>query len=291
MVETLTSASRGVDYDLVSPTALLVAYLRALSGIPYCREIALHCDAEQVTREFMGGDFGMIEMFRAHVELRFKALSQAIEAQVPSHVLELASGVAPRGLIMSEDPKCTYVETDLCGMLHQKKLIVESMIELSERSNYLLKPLDATSADCFENISGLFNHNKLVVANEGLLMYLSLNRKTAVAQSIYRLLRLRGGVWLTPDISTEAEVSTMEAAAPGIKRILEKVRGITKCDFAKNCYRDNDDATAAFQSQGFTVERIRMVDVVSFSSLTSEVTSGAMRTMLEGLHIWKMKPI
>ena len=56
----------------ISPTAKLAAFLRAESGIPYCRQIADMCDAEEVSRTF---DPGFIVNHRAYIELRFKSLN------------------------------------------------------------------------------------------------------------------------------------------------------------------------------------------------------------------------
>ena len=39
----------------ISPTAKLAAFLRAESDIPYCRQIADMCDAEEVSRTFDPG--------------------------------------------------------------------------------------------------------------------------------------------------------------------------------------------------------------------------------------------
>src|SRR5438132_4009077 len=56
----------------ISPTAKLAAFLRAETDIPYCRQIADMCDAEEVSRTF---DPGFIANHRAYIELRFKSLN------------------------------------------------------------------------------------------------------------------------------------------------------------------------------------------------------------------------
>jgi hypothetical protein len=60
----------------ISPTAKLAAFLRAETDIPYCREIADMCDAEEVSRTF---NPGFIANHRAYVELRFKSLNGFIQ--------------------------------------------------------------------------------------------------------------------------------------------------------------------------------------------------------------------
>src|SRR5467141_3179864 len=102
----------------ISPTAKLAAFLRAETDIPYCRQIADMCDAEEVSRTF---DPGFIANHRAYIELRFKSLNAFIHRLGFRQVLEFAGGVAPRGLILSEDPSMLIVETDLPELLEEKR--------------------------------------------------------------------------------------------------------------------------------------------------------------------------
>src|SRR2546428_10623935 len=83
-------------HSRISPTAKLAAFLRAESDIPYCRQIAEMCDAEEVSRTF---DPGFIANHRAYVELRFKSLNVFIHRLGFLQVLQFAARVGPRGLI------------------------------------------------------------------------------------------------------------------------------------------------------------------------------------------------
>jgi hypothetical protein len=120
-----------VHHARISPTAKLAAFLRAESGIHYSRQIADMCCAEEVSRTF---DPGFIANHRAYIELRFKSLNSFIRQFGFRQMLEFASGVAPRGLILSEDPSMMIVETDLPELLEEKRLIVKALISLSERT-------------------------------------------------------------------------------------------------------------------------------------------------------------
>ena len=44
---------------------------------------------------------------------------------------------------------------------------------------------------------------RVAVVNEGLLMYLTRNEKTIVAENIHTFLARRGGIWITPDVATK----------------------------------------------------------------------------------------
>src|SRR5258708_34644285 len=77
-----------IHHARISPTAKLAAFLRAESDIPYCRQIADMCDAEEVSRTF---NPGFIANHRAYIELRFKSLNAFIRQLGFRQVLELAS--------------------------------------------------------------------------------------------------------------------------------------------------------------------------------------------------------
>src|SRR5260370_33625917 len=93
-------------HSRISPTAKLAAFLRAESDIPYCRQIAEMCDAEEVSLTF---DPGFIANHRAYVELRFKSLNALIHRLGFRQVLAFAPGFPPRGLILSESPPVAIV--------------------------------------------------------------------------------------------------------------------------------------------------------------------------------------
>src|SRR5258708_2307524 len=79
-----------VHHARISPTAKLAAFLRAESGIPYCRQIADMCDAEEVSRTF---DAGFIANHRAYIELRFKSLNSFIRQLDVCAVISNKAGV------------------------------------------------------------------------------------------------------------------------------------------------------------------------------------------------------
>src|ERR1700680_5188114 len=55
----------------ISPTAKLAAFLRAETDIPYCRQIAEMCDAEEVSRTF---NPGFIANHREYIRRRLQSL-------------------------------------------------------------------------------------------------------------------------------------------------------------------------------------------------------------------------
>src|SRR5579862_9381945 len=107
-------------FDQISPTAKLVAYMRSLSDIPYSSEIANLCAAESAVQEFYGSERLWLQKRIPLAELRFKSLTSLLVDSGVDQIVELASGLSPRGLILTENPAITFIETDLPEILEEK---------------------------------------------------------------------------------------------------------------------------------------------------------------------------
>ena len=94
--------------------------------------------AEATFASLTNGDFSHLEARRAYLELRFLSLNACIARMGATQVLDLATGVAPRGLILSEDPSVLVIETDLPEMIAEKQAIVASLLPFAARPDYRL---------------------------------------------------------------------------------------------------------------------------------------------------------
>lgn len=200
-------------YDGISPTAKSVAYIRSFSGIPYTKEIARLCGAKKAAVEIFGGKDGfenplVLARLRALIiECRYKSITNVILSRGIVQVLELASGVSPRGLILSKAPPMTYVETDLPGILSEKKKLVKHFLKKENRlgkSKLYLEEANALSLSQLQKACRHFSKDKPVaVVIEGLMSYLTMNEQRKVLQNVRKILGKYGGAWITTDFSTE----------------------------------------------------------------------------------------
>ena len=156
------------DFDKISPTALLVAYARQFSDISYTQEIAALSKAEAIANQFVVQKQQQPVMMAAVVEGRYKAIERVRAHFNHTQILELASGLLPRGMILSENPEITFVESDLEVMLHQKQRLVHQVI--GDRANLHFSVINAT-----DNLRSFLNEyfqpdQPVNVLCEGLLM-------------------------------------------------------------------------------------------------------------------------
>lgn len=69
------------DHHLISPTAKLVAHLRAGTDIPYSKEIDEICEAGKTTEELFGKK-EVLGWMSAMLELRYKSLSELLKREM-----------------------------------------------------------------------------------------------------------------------------------------------------------------------------------------------------------------
>ena len=248
------------DFDKISPTALLVAYVRQFSKISYTHEIAALSGAEAIANQFVGQGQKQPVMMAAVVEARYKAIEQVRMHFNHTQILELASGLLPRGMILSENPKITFVESDLAVMLHQKQQLVHQVI--GDRANLHFAAIDATDNLNVLSLNEYFQLDQPVtILCEGLLMYLTLAEKQRVFANVRSLLQTYGGVWLTPDLTTKA-IGQMRQQDPVIRQVFEKIARSTHRTFSENEFDDLDHVHRFAHEQGFQMESFSMVMVM-----------------------------
>ncbi len=249
-------------YENISTTAWTVAYRRTFSDIPYAKEIYRELEKMRLANKepdlpdeykFMA----MVPLFEARHKLLNKLTLKANNKQI----LDIASGLTPRGLEMTEQADIEYVEFDLPKMMSEKRKIVDNILRhntISKRENLHLEAGDATKLADLERATIHFKPNQpLTVITEGLLRYLNAEEKIIIAKNIKLLLARFGGVWLTPDIIYKRN------QRPDFIANNERVAKLTGIDLESNKFPSIEAAQDFFNNLGFKVEIHRFMDVYS----------------------------
>ncbi len=114
--------------------------------------------------------------------------------------MEIASGLSPLGLIMTEDPEVNYIETDLVKILEQKKAAAKAILDEKGDKRPNLKLAAANALNLEELWSAVKDlTGPIVIINQGLLRYLTDDEKFKVAQNVRKILMEKGGLWVSPD--------------------------------------------------------------------------------------------
>lgn len=249
------------EFDKISPTALLVAYARSFTNIAYTKQLSELVNAQSVVEELLAQKLEQVPEIAVLIESRYRSINQVIAE--PKQLIELASGLLPRGMIMSEDANVTFIETDLPLMIQQKVSLVKTLV--SDRPNLHFIPVDVTAASnqlaaCQQYLNP---SQPLTILSEGLLMYLSHGQKQQVFTNIQELLQLYGGVWVTSDFVTVTAINRRKQISPSLGQISQMVSRLSDRPIGDTYFQDLDQIDDFIHTQGFKCDRIPVLSLIN----------------------------
>ncbi|BAY49708.1 hypothetical protein SAMD00079811_73370 [Scytonema sp. HK-05] len=278
------------DFEKVSPTAFMVSSFRGLTDIPYAKELAQQAEAQlsgQSLPQLKEKPVGLA----IHLEARYKAINQVMAQYPTTQVLELASGLLPRGLVMSCDPNITFIESDLPEMIAYKQQQVQQLV--GERANLHFLQIDAThpSNEFLKSINYLTPGQPVVIVCEGLLMYLTRSEKQQVCANVREILKAYSGVWITSDFISEAGFKQALQNDVGLQAQIQSIQSFTdRVDSENYGFEIPEQALQFACEQGFHVTEYSLTNVVNQLSSTEVlgIDPEIARQMLAGQSVFAM---
>ena len=264
-----------VHFDKISLTAKLAAYMRQFSDIPFAQDVAQHLRAQEAFERLLR-DHQMrpedLLWYAPLFEVRYKSIAATMRKLPVSQVLELASGVALRGLTMTQEPSVTYVESDLQELTDAKVSLVAALCRqynLAIHGNLHLVAANALDHQQLQTAVKHFRrHQPIAVVHEGLLPYLSAREMATVARNIRDLLVEFGGVWITPDFSLKEEA---RHTSDQQRRFRALVAAATDRTLYDNAFDNNEQLLTFFDSLGLYAQVLNQVEetpnIVSLDAL------------------------
>jgi len=285
-------------FSKISPTAKLVAFFRAFSDIPYANEIAKIIGAKELTEKILPNSETLSEIlpFAAPaIEARYKSMLTAIKSTGIKQILELASGLSFRGAIMTADPSFEYIETDLPGIIEEKRRIsdqIPGLEEATKRKNYHQESVNAVSMEDIKHAVRHFDLTQpIAVIHEGLYMYLSRPEKKQLAENIYQILHNSSGAWITPDFMLDSDTARLlgHPRASEIMSIMtDTITSLTARDLSKDQFKDHNDLQQFLETAGFKLQSHPQIDgsyeLTSLKKLS--LTENQFLALQNALHIW-----
>lgn len=287
------TTSSDTNFDKISPTALLTAYARKFTNIPYTQEIAELTNAIATVEKL--GDWeqtkAMIAFFAVHTEGRYKAIEQVKTQFHSTQILELASGLLPRGTVLSQQVEITFIESDLPAMIQQKQQLVQQLV--GERSNLHFLEIDATRDLNSSRLYDYFQRDRSVtVLCEGLLMYLSFAEKQQVFANVREILQTFGGVWITPDllVTKKEDIEKMRQDSAASQQMAKFERFVGR-PLIENMFTDPDQVKQFIQEQGFQMEVFSTSEVLDQLECLSalEIDRNLAKEILKTIPVFALK--
>src|SRR6266700_4072602 len=275
--------------ERISPTALLTAYGRTLTDIPFSRDIFEESEKIRLSK----GEAAMPVEFQTpatapRFEARHKLINRLLRQSGVTQVLEIAAGLSPRGLEMTADPDFTYAEVDLTGNAQLKQKIVDAITAkptVGVRTNLSVEEGDALDLVSLQAATTCLDRAKpIAIITEGLLRYLNPDEKTTVAKNIQTLLKQFGGVWITSDTTAKRNSQNENAA---VQAQSEKTKQTTGINTDLNLFKDSKETQDFFQHLGFTVEDHQLMEAAKelISPKKLGQTDKEVETLLSDKHV------
>jgi O-methyltransferase involved in polyketide biosynthesis len=255
-------------YDGIIPTGWMTAYGRSFTDIPHARDMFEAFESIRSKKT----DKSVLELSDTQLAPQFEAryilLNRLIKESGTKQIMEVAAGLSTRGLELTAASDVTYVELDLPAMARDKEKVVSRLIEndvIQKRPNLHIETGNAVSESDMHRATRHFDPVKpVVIVNEGLLRYFSMEDKARYAKNVAVILGEFGGTWITSDVSVP-RIYYQEKEIMASRR--KKISGITGIDISKNLFKGPDDAERFFRDLGFKVKRHSFFEV--FDELTS----------------------
>lgn len=249
------------QYTAIIPTAYLTAYPRTFTDLPYSKEIFEQLEIlRQENGDPVVADELKVEKLAPEIEARYRLVNKLIQQLHPSQILELASGLSTRGMVMVENHDVTYVEVDLNEMAVLKKRLTSTIMK--QASDLYIESGNVLRLSDLEKAVAPFDPNKpLVIIHEGLLRYMNFAEKAQIARNVHALLERFGGTWITPDVTLKKLLNTQDShTMPGKNNMLANMTGK---NFDENSFENEEEAVKFFERQGFSVEIHRFREVAN----------------------------
>ncbi len=216
-----------IDYEKISLTAQLAAYMRQFSDIPFASDVAELLHSREVFEALLRGQQMTPEdllWYAPIFEVRYKAVTQAMRRTGSRQVLELASGLTLRGLAFTQDSSYAYIDSDLTGITAEKAAVIASLRQrygLVDYGNLHFPAVNALDLSQLQAaVKRLHTDQPLVVVSEGLFPYLSPDEMRTVVINIRELLAEFQGSWITTDFSIKEEVNQASEQQRKFRRIV-----------------------------------------------------------------------
>lgn len=266
------------DYNAISPSAKSLLLLKGLTNIPFAKATAeLISFPDQYNPDSNNKDLAFWKRV-VHFENRYWSIDELLSQLRINNILELSSGYSFRGLDTVRHNQVHYIDTDLPNVINKKKELMAALeaSNVNTKGNLVTIPLNALDEKQFNEVVNSFPEGPIVIVNEGLLMYLNTNEKEHLCKTIYKILKQRGGFWITGDIYIKSTLERFnEQSDDSLKELVEQQH------IEDNMFESFAVAEDFFRKSGFVIGKAATIELSKLSSLTYLVANATAAQLTE----------
>jgi O-methyltransferase involved in polyketide biosynthesis len=233
----------------LSLTALCTSAVWARAKLP-CAEL---CATEDAARVLAMTNAALVLARKPKLDVallqRHAMLDYLARDVQPTHVVELAAGLSPRGAAMTLGTAIGYVEVDLPPMIAKKR----ELFARSAEGRAALERVTLVAADVAEvDVAALVAPPRTLVIVEGLCMYLTRDARASLFARIARAATACGELHLAFDLTPEVEEPAPGLAGKLLAAIMARATGGAR--FVRDA-RTRADVLDELRAAGFSEAR------------------------------------
>ncbi len=246
------------DFESITPTAIVTAYPRQFTDIPYEKEIY-----QWLQKNCKNNDVKLNKLLAPEIEARYKLINKILDDLNIKQVLELAAGYSSRGIIYSKRGY-EYIEMDLNNVSKNKVKLLNDISEIPNNL-HIISGNALNYEDYIKCDNYLDNNKEIAVIDEGLLRYLTFEEKEVVARNIYKMLNKYNGVWITCDVTPKKFIEKQNVFLPNFNANLNLV---TSRNALQDRFDDIEHIKSFMSNIGFN-----NVEIHKFSEMKEQLKS------------------
>jgi len=286
------------QFDPVSPTAKIVAYLRGLDqSLQIDGGFTKDTEGESLLHELGISDKATQSAMAVLFQSRYHALNAAMAAPDREilQVIELAAGISPRGFQWSQmNPGTIYIESDLPQlMIHKSKLIRNARMaqEQTSRGIHHCCAVDVLDLESLvKAVEVLDTKNAFTIITEGLLLYFGKDEMQRFLQNMKSvLLKYPNAVWVT-DFVTQKNLQELLSSHAGVAAGVRSVFSMAGRNVVPgNPFTDDDCVKTMLTETGLQVlDTVPLVETMGLVRLETEVSLEQRAAIVGTRQIWRV---
>ena len=286
-------------FDLVSPTAKIVGYLRSLDeSLGFGGRLSCSEQAQKLLAELGIHDEGVRQRLSLLFRARYHCVNRAVARLCVPQVLELASGISLRGLHWSRQyPGTVYIESDLSALMREKAKVLRDSIQddcVSQRGVLHCCGIDALDLDSLRHALECTDPEAgLAIVTEGLLLYFTDEEMQRFLANMRNILGERPHAAWVVDLVSRQNLAELCGNHPSVATAVKGIFAATTREvIARNPFEDEGGIRDALHDHGLEV-----VGFIPLSEIAEQLprADGISRTHLQSLcgtrAIWTIRPM
>jgi O-methyltransferase involved in polyketide biosynthesis len=290
----LTAAAASECFDPVSPTAKIVGYLRGLDeSLAFARELCFAADARNALDRLGISAADTRAKMAVLFQARYHSINAAMAACQPHQILEIASGISPRGLQWSRSsPGTVYIESDLPILMKEKAKILRNLIDrdCGDRGGVLhCCAINALDLDNLRHALACTDPGcDLTIVTEGLLLYFAADEMCTFLQNMRAVLTERPQARWIVDMVSRTNLQELFDCDAEVASAVRKIFSHTgRSVVSANPFRTESCVEECIERHGLRrVAKLPLAEMTAVLPASSTISQDSMRSIVGSRAVW-----